>query len=119
MLHQNFLWSFGVSRYFKATSAYLSGITGKYSAAIVTTKVRIACPHKEASNSIVKSNHTSPTHSLKISSTIQFDGATGKGKHIQTTTLDEQATKQINNKLNEEIKLILSQVVLIVYCLFL
>ena len=64
----------------KATSAYLSSIGGKYSAARVTTEDRIACLHKEASNSIAESNHASSTHSLKTSGTIRLDSAAGEGQ---------------------------------------
>jgi hypothetical protein len=62
----------------KATSTYLSSIGGKYIAALVNTDDRI-CLHKEASNSIAKSNHASSTHSLKTSCTIWLDIAAGEG----------------------------------------
>jgi hypothetical protein len=51
-----------------------------HSAARVTTKDRIACLHKEASNSIAESNHASSTHSLKTSRTIRLDSAAGEGQ---------------------------------------
>jgi hypothetical protein len=51
-----------------------------HSAARVITEDRIACLHKEASNSIAESNHASSTHSLKTSGTIWLDSAAGEGQ---------------------------------------
>ena len=61
---------------------------GKYSVASVNSKDRIVCLHRKASNSFAHSNHTSLTHLLKTSDTIQMDSADGEGKHMQIITLD-------------------------------
>jgi hypothetical protein len=60
-----------------------------HSAARVITEDRIACLHKEASNSIAESNHASSTHSLKQVGQYDWMVQQEKGKQDQIMTLDE------------------------------
>ena len=64
----------------KATSAYLSSISGKFSKSQLSDQDRMAGMNKDASNSISESNHASSTHSLKTSGTIRIDSAAGEGQ---------------------------------------
>ena len=57
----------------KATSAYLTSISGKFIKSQLSDQDRMAGINKDASNSISESNHASSTHSLKTNGTIPIE----------------------------------------------